>query len=114
VVFSLRASFGTESFWLEHDFAPSNFKLPYVCFYLAFGHLNGFFFAFKPFVVNALIKGRLINQVEMCLGLYMMSDWLDHFSLCVKCCVVLYALCRVLCVMCVFHVSFSGVLSMHS
>ena len=38
---------GSESLWLELAFVPSHFKWPCVCFFLAFGHLNGFFFCFQ-------------------------------------------------------------------
>jgi hypothetical protein len=59
-VFSLCATFGSESFWLEHAFFLDHFKLPRVCFFLAFRHLNGFTpFAFKSSFGNALIKGGI-------------------------------------------------------
>jgi hypothetical protein len=74
VVFSLLASFGTESFWLEHDFVPSHFKLPFVCSYFAFGQLNQFFCLLSNHLLSMhSSRGRLRKQDEMCIGLYMMS-----------------------------------------
>jgi hypothetical protein len=59
-VFSLCATFGSESFWLEHAVFPEHFKLPRVCFFLAFRHLNGFIpFAFISSFGNALSKGEI-------------------------------------------------------
>lgn len=63
---------------------PGSFQVVLCLLLFGFRHLNGF----SLLLSNHLLamhssRGRLRNQVDMCLGLYMMSDWPDDLKLCV-------------------------------